>query len=160
MTRTEVSPVRFRRLPRSRFAFGACLALALASLALTGCQEVPSNLVKSQPYSLEPVKGTDLNRVKLSDKVAKRIDVQTVKVRRDGKWKRVPHEALIYNPEGKVFVYTKPKAETYVRAPVKVARVVGNEVVLSAGPPAGTLIVTVGAAELLATEYEILNQHP
>jgi hypothetical protein len=150
----------FRRPPRSRPAFGACLALALVGLALTGCQEVPSNLVKSQPYTLEPVKGTDLNRVKLSDEIAKRIDVQTVEVRANGKRKIVPHLALIYNPEGKVYVYTRPMPETYVRAPVKVDRVVGNRVLLSDGPPAGTVIVTVGAAELLATEYEILNQHP
>jgi hypothetical protein len=150
----------FRPRLRSRSAFGACLALALAGLALTGCQEVPSNLVKSQPYTLVPVKGTDLNRVKLPDEIAKRIDLQTVEVRASGKWTIVPHEALIYNPEGKVYVYTKPKAETYVRAPVKVHRVVGDRVRLSAGPPARTLIVTVGAAELLATEYEILNQHP
>jgi hypothetical protein len=136
------------------------LALVIAGLALAGCQEVPSNLVKSQPYSLEPVKGTDLNRVKLSDEVARRIDLQTAELRSSGTSKRIPYEALIYNPEGKVFVYTKPKAETYMRAPVTVARVAGNQVVLSSGPPAGTLIVTVGAAELLATEYEILNQHP
>jgi hypothetical protein len=150
----------FRRPRRSRSAFGAYLALAVASLALTGCQEVPSNLVKSQPYTLQPIKGTDLNRVKLPDEIAKRIDLQTVEVRASGKWKIVPHEALIYNPEGKVYVYTKPKAETYIRAPVRVDRVVGDRVRLSAGPPARTLIVTVGAAELLATEYEILNQHP
>jgi hypothetical protein len=151
----------FRRPPNnSKSAVGAWLVLALASLVLTGCQEVPSNLVKSQPYTLQPVKGTDLNRVKLPDKIAARIDLQTVEVRASGKWKIVPHKALIYNPEGKVYVYTKPKAETYVRAPVKVDRVVGDQVLLSAGPRARTLIVTVGAAELLATEYEILNQHP
>jgi hypothetical protein len=150
----------FRRPRRSWSTFGACVTLALAGLVLTGCQEVPSNLVKSQPYTLTPVKGTDLNRVKLSDEIAKRIDLQTVEVRASGKRKIVPHEALIYNPEGKVYVYTRPKAETYVRAPVKVVRVGGDQVLLSVGPPAGTVIVTVGAAELLATEYEILNQHP
>jgi hypothetical protein len=32
--------------------------------------------------------------------------------------------------------------------------------VLSKGPRSGTTIVTTGSAELLATEYEILNQHP
>jgi hypothetical protein len=149
----------FRR-PLSSTRLGACLVLALTSLALTGCQEVASNVVKSQPYSLEPVKGTDLNRVKLSDKIAKRIDLQTVEMRTSGKWKVIPHVALIYNPEGKGFIYTKPQAETYVRAPVKVRRVVGGQVLLSDGPRVGTLIVTVGAAELLATEYEILNQHP
>jgi hypothetical protein len=150
----------FRPRRRSSSALRACLALALAGAALAGCQEVPSNLVKSQPYTLQPIKGTDLNRVKLSDEIAERIDLQTVEVRRKGKWKMVPHEAIIYNPEGKVYVYTKPQAETYVRAPIKVDRVVGDQVLLSTGPPAGTDIVTVGAAELLATEYEILNQHP
>jgi hypothetical protein len=33
-------------------------------------------------------------------------------------------------------------------------------VLLTGGPPVGTTVVTTGAAELLATEYEILNQHP
>lgn len=150
----------FRRRPRSTFAFHGCLALVIVVLAVTGCQEVPSNLVKSQPYTLEPVKGTDLNRVKLSDEISKQIDLQTVTVRASGKWKLVPHEALIYNPEGKVYVYTRPQAEVYVRAPVRVSRVVGDRVFLTAGPPVGTVVVTVGAAELLATEYEILNQHP
>jgi hypothetical protein len=150
----------FRPRRRSRSKFRACLALAVAGVALAGCQEVPSNLVKSQPYTLQPIKGTDLNRVMLSDKIARRIDLQTVEMRAKGKWKIVPHEAIIYNPEGKVYVYTRPKAETYVRAPIKVDRVVGDQVFLLAGPPVGTEIVTVGAAELLATEYEILNQHP
>ena len=157
----EVSPVGkgFRRRPRSRRLLVAGGVIA-AGLALAGCKEVPSNLVKSEPYELEEIKGTDLNRVKLSDKTAARIDLQTVHVRGNGKQKLVPHTALIYNPFGQVFVYTKPEPRTYVRAPVTVVRAVGDQVVLSKGPPIGTAIVTVGAAELLATEYEILNQHP
>jgi hypothetical protein len=47
-----------------------------------------------------------------------------------------------------------------VRAPIEIVRVTGGRVVLSAGPPVGTTVVTTGSAELLATEYEILNQHP
>jgi hypothetical protein len=149
-----------RRPPRSGSAFVACLTLAVAGLALAGCTEVASNQIKSEPYTLVPVKGTDFNRVKLSDKIAERIDLQTTKVRAGGKWKRIPHEAVIYNPEGKVFVYTRPESQVYVRASIKVDRVVGDQVLLTAGPPVGTVVVTVGAAELLATEYEILNQHP
>jgi hypothetical protein len=150
----------FRRRPRSRSAVVTCLALAVAGLALVGCTEVASNQVKSEPYTLQPVKGTDLNRVKLSDKIARRIDLQTTKVGSSGKWKRIPHEALIYNPEGKIFVYTRPESQIYVRAPIKVDRVQGDQVLLKDGPAVGTVVVTVGAAELLATEYEILNQHP
>jgi hypothetical protein len=149
----------FRRLPRPRVFAGA--TLVVMSLAIAGCQEVPSNLVESEPFELQAVKGTDLNRVKIEDKVAERIDLATVEVRPFGKNRKVvPHAALIYNPDGKVFVYTRPEPQTYLRAAVAVERAAGDQVVLSKGPPNGTIIVTVGAAELLATEYEILNQHP
>jgi hypothetical protein len=149
----------FRRRLKSRSVAG--IVLLAAGLAVSGCQEVPSNQVKSEPFELQPVKGTDLNRVKIDDTVAQRIDLKTAKVAPFGKGRKViPHLALIYNPFGKVFVYTKPAPKTYLRAPVVVERADGNQVVLTKGPPNGTTIVTVGAAELLATEYEILNQHP
>ena len=148
---------RVSRLPRS---LGVGLALLAAALLLSACQEVPSNLVKTYPYEIVPIEGTDLNRVKLSDEIAARIDLQTAEVRRIGKQKVVPHLSLIYNPYGEVFVYTRPKPQTYIRASVKVDRVVDDRVLLVSGPRVGTVVVTVGAAELLATEYEILNQHP
>jgi multidrug efflux pump subunit AcrA (membrane-fusion protein) len=140
------------------------LATALAAigcgLTLAACDEVPSNLREAQPYKVQPIKGTDRNTVTMADATASLLPVQTTDVRSSGKRKVVPHEALIYNPDGDAFVYTKPKAETYVRRPVRVERVEGKRVWLTAGPEAGTTIVTTGAAELLATEYEILNQHP
>jgi hypothetical protein len=137
------------------------VALIAAGFVLAGCDEVPSNQVKSEPFSLEPIEGNpDIQRVKLADRTAERIDLQTAEVTASGTDTLVSHAALIYNPLGEVFVYTKPEPQTYVRAPVTVRRVTGDRVVLSEGPTAGTLVVTVGAAELLATEYEILNQHP
>ena len=145
---------------RSLRALSAGLALLATGAALSGCQEVASNVVESQPYHLEPVHGTHLNRVRLSAATAERIDLQTAQVRANGRGTVVPHLALIYSPEGGAFVYTRPEPLTYVRAPIKVERVVDDRALLSAGPPPGTVVVTVGAAELLATEFEILNQHP
>jgi hypothetical protein len=121
---------------------------------------VEENVRETYPYKAEPIKGTGLNRVTMADQTAGLIPVKTVSVRGDAGRKIVPHQALIYNPEGGAFVYTKPEPRTYVRAPVEVVDVEGDRAVLSEGPPAGTTIVTLGAAELLATEYEILNQHP
>jgi hypothetical protein len=152
-----MSASRRRRSPRS---VAAASAVIVAGLVSGACNEVPSNLVEEQPYKLETIKGTDIKRVKLADVTARKIDLQTASVREEGNRKVVPHASLIYNPEGDVFVYTRPEAATYVRVPVKVRRVVGQRAVLSEGPPSGTTVVTVGAAELLATEYEILNQHP
>jgi hypothetical protein len=105
-------------------------------------------VVKAEPYTLEEIPGTDIKRVKLSDKTASYIDLQTAKVRVSGNRLVVPHAAVIYNPDGKSFVYTKPKPETYVRAPVTIDQVVGNQAFLIKAPPAATLVVTVGAAEL------------
>lgn len=149
----SVLPSRVRRL-------AAPLAMLGAGLVLAACSDVPSNLVEHKPYSVEPIEGTDVNRVLLADETARKIDLQTVRVGGGDKRRVVPHAALIYSPDGDVVVYTRPAPQTYVRVPVKVRRVDGDRALLSAGPPSGTEVVTVGSAELLATEYEILNQHP
>ena len=75
----------------------------------------------------------------------------------EGGRKVVPYAALIYDPEGKTFVYTSPKRLTYLRAPVKVARVDGKDVIVSDGPRAGTEVVTVGTAEVYGTELEVAS---
>lgn len=138
----------------------AGLALLASGLAISACAEVESNVREVYPYKVEPIEGSDLQRVTMADKTASLIPVRTSAVRGSGVLRVIPHRALIYNPEGEAFVYTKPKPQTYVRAPVEVDRVEGGRVFASDGPPAGTTVVTLGAAELLATEYEILNQHP
>lgn len=155
MTRVGVS----RRSSLARLLASGLVVLA-AGLTVSACSEVESNVRETYPYKVEPIKGSDVQRVTMEDETAALLPVETSAVGRAGERKVVPHEALIYNPDGDSFVYTKPKAETYVRAPVKVVRVDGGEAVLSDGPRAATTIVTTGAAELLATEYEILNQHP
>jgi hypothetical protein len=148
-----------RRLSRVRL-LATGLAAVACGLALSACEEVPSNLREAQPYKVQPIKGTDRNTVTMADETAGLLPVETTEVRESGGKKVVPHNALIYNPDGDVFVYSKPKTETYIRRPVRVERVSGSRAWLAAGPEAGTTIVTTGSAELLATEYEILNQHP
>ncbi|MFN2488967.1 MAG: hypothetical protein ABR529_04375 [Actinomycetota bacterium] len=148
------------RRPRVPRPLAAGLALLVCGFALPACSEVESNVRETYPYKSEPIKGSDINRVTMADETADLIPVETTSVRRDGKRKVVPHGALIYNPDGDTFVYGKPKPKTYIRVPVEVVDVEGDRAVLSAGPPVGTTIVTLGAAELLATEYEILDQHP
>jgi hypothetical protein len=154
---SRVSRGRLSRLPR---LLGAGLALVASALVLGACDEVASNLREAQPYTVEGPEDAAIKRVKMEDSTAALLPVELASVRQEGKRKVVPHNAVIYNPDGGSFVYTKPKAETYIRAPIEIIRVNGNSAVLSDGPPAGTKIVTTGSAELLATEYEILNQHP
>jgi multidrug efflux pump subunit AcrA (membrane-fusion protein) len=152
-----VSVSRLSSLPRR---LGAALAMLASGLALGACAEVASNVRDAQPYEVIGAEDAAIKTVKMEDATAALLPVETTSVRRKGNRKVVPHNAVIYNPDGDVFVYTKPKAETYRRAPIEVIRVHGNQALLSDGPRAGTTIVTTGSAELLATEYEILNQHP
>jgi multidrug efflux pump subunit AcrA (membrane-fusion protein) len=154
---SRVSRGRLSRLPRR---LGAGLALVASALVLGACDEVPSNQRDNQPYTVEGPEDAAIKRIKMEDGTAALLPVELKTVRQEGGRKVVPHNAVIYNPDGGSFVYTKPKAETYIRAPIEIVRVDGNTAELSKGPRTGTTIVTTGSAELLATEYEILNQHP
>jgi hypothetical protein len=131
----------------------AGLALAAAALPIAGCTEVETETATGyEPSTLEPVKGNeDLKLVRFTAEGAKRVDLQTASVRRNV----VPYAALIYDPEGKTFVYTSPKPLEYLREEVKVDRIDGDRVLLTRGPPAGTRVVTVGAAEVYGTELEV-----
>jgi hypothetical protein len=135
----------------------AGLVLAIAALPLAGCTEVETETATGyEPSTLEPVKGNeDLQLVTFTEEGAKRVDLQTAAVRRSGTHSVVPYAALIYDPEGKTYVYTSPKPLEYLRAEVKVDRIEGDRVLVSRGPPAGTRVVTVGAAEVYGTELEV-----
>jgi multidrug efflux pump subunit AcrA (membrane-fusion protein) len=127
--------------------------LATAALPVAGCTEVETETATGyEPSTLEPVKGNkDIQRVTFTAEGAKRVDLQTAPVRRNV----VPYAALIYDPEGKTYVYTSPKPLEYLREEVKVDRIEGDRVLVSRGPPAGTEVVTVGAAEVYGTELEV-----
>jgi ABC-type oligopeptide transport system substrate-binding subunit len=131
----------------------AGLVLATAALPVAGCTEVESETATGyEPSTLEPVKGNDdIQRVTFTAEGARRVDLQTAPVRRNV----VPYAALIYDPEGKTYVYTSPKPLEYLREEVKVDRIEGDRVLVSRGPPAGTEVVTVGAAEVYGTELEV-----
>lgn len=149
-----------RRLPKMPRLLAAGLAVLASALVLGACSEVESNVRDNQPYTVEGPEDAAIKTVKMDDATAALLPVRLADVRDRGDRKVVPHSAVIYNPDGESFVYTKPKAETYIRAPIDIVRVHGDDATLSKGPAAGTKIVTTGSAELLATEYEILNQHP
>lgn len=109
-----------------------------------------------EPAKLESVKGSDdLKRVTFTAEGAKRTGLKTAPVGEDGSLEVVPYEALIYDAEGKTYVYTSPKPLSFLREEVRVDRIEEERVLLSDGPPAGTEVVTVGAAEVYGAELEI-----
>jgi hypothetical protein len=101
------------------------------------------------------VAGTDLSRVTFEPEGAERVGIQTTPVRREGGRKIIPYSAVIYDAEGKAYAYTSPKPLTYVREAIEIEDVEGDRALLSDGPPLGTEVVTVGAAEVYGSEFEV-----
>jgi hypothetical protein len=141
--------VRLSRKHAGRFC-SVRLALALGAAALAGCSEVESE--SETGYEPSKLRKT---HVEFTPEGAERTGLRTEAVERNRGRVSVPYAALLYDPEGKTYVYTSPEELRYVKAEVRVARVAGGRVLLSRGPPPGTRVVTTGAVEVYGTELEV-----
>jgi hypothetical protein len=142
----------------------ACAGLVLiaAGASLSACGEASSGYdyetaSHHEPAKLEPIKGTDIQRVIFDAEGAKRVGLKTVAVRQNGQETVIPYDAVIYDAEGNAYAYTAPQPLIFVRKEIEIDRMDGNRAVLSDGPPAGTKIVTVGTAEVYGTEFEVAH---
>jgi hypothetical protein len=64
----------------------------------------------------------------------------------------IPYSALIYSPNGKAWTYTSVGPLAFVRHPIEIAYIEGDQVILKSGPPTGSPVVMVGTAELWGVE--------
>jgi hypothetical protein len=113
----------------------------------------------SEPAVVEPIEGTSLNRVTLSQKEAERLGIETAAVEDEevsgAPAKVLPYSAVLYDANGDTWTYTNPEPLVFVRHKISIDRVDGESAILSEGPDAGTKVVTVGAAELIGTEFGV-----
>ena len=137
-------------------------SLALHSLWLTAGLLTTSAGTPSAPYvidndpgSIEHVDGSVSERVILTQEAVKRLRVETTPVARAGKGLTVPDTAIFVDPEGAWWVYTNPEPGVYVRHEIAIKGEHDGRVLLTAGPRAGTDVVTVGVAELYGIEAEV-----
>jgi hypothetical protein len=64
----------------------------------------------------------------------------------------VPTAALLYDLNGETWIYTSPEPLHFLREPVVVDYIIGDQVVLTEGPSAGTAVAVVGVAELFGAD--------
>jgi hypothetical protein len=147
-------------------------ALVVAAAALAGCGVAGSNAqagTREAPVRVVPIQGTDLNTVILTADAARRLGIATEPVQAlpptaaspdpaAAGMTSMPTSALVYDKNGATWAYATTAPLTYVRQAVTVARIDGGVVVMQSGPPAGTPVVTVGAAELLGAEYGVAGE--
>lgn len=136
----------------------AILGLLVALPQLSACtQTAAEGTSGEEPATVEQIEGSeDVSRLTLTPKAVERLGIQTTPLREDkvaGKQRKVvPYGAVLYDADGKTSVYVTSAPNVYVREPITVALIEGDRAILSAGPAVGTVVVSVGAAELYGTE--------
>ena len=133
------------------------VVLIILGLQLSACAPKSAAKVEFVPPSvLEPIEGSDIQRVLLTEKAAERLNIQLATISDEQvngtERKVVPYAAVIYDLEGATWVYTSPAPLTFVRESITIDFIEGDQAVLMNGPSSGTEVVTVGVAELYGAE--------
>ena len=102
---------------------------------------------------VEAINGSELKKITLTQRASERLDIKTAQVEVDAAGIiTAPYAALLYDRHGKTWAYTNPEPLVYVRHAVVVESIKGGVAFLKEGPPAGTVLVVVGASELHGIE--------
>ncbi len=132
---------------------GAALQLwATAAMPASTSGNGDSASKKSRPAQVAAIDGSKVKQLTLTEKAAKRLDIQTGEVAEGSGKLTTPYSSVVYDPGGDTWVYTVPKPLTYVRQKIVVETISGDKAYLKSGPTPGTSVVTVGVAELYGTE--------
>ena len=130
------------------------LVLAASLSAWPSLSAVAADAAKKGGAShVELISGSKLSRVTLTQKASERLDIKTAKIIVDASGViTAPYAAVLYDVKGNAWVYTNPEPLAYVRYPIVIESIKGQLAFLKQGPPAGTLVVVVGASELYGAE--------
>jgi hypothetical protein len=125
-------------------------AYVLTVLAVGGCATTQATTTSEEPAKVESVPGAQVSKLTLTADAVARLGIRTVPA-----GPTIPLSAVLYDKDGRTWAYTSPERDTFIRQEVTIAKVSGDVVTVQTGPSAGTEVVTVGAAELLGTEYGV-----
>jgi hypothetical protein len=128
-------------------------ALALALAACGQAAEDKHEII--EPATVEPIEGSDVSQVTLTQRAVERLGIETSAVADQGEHLSVPSGALWLDVAGVFWVYTNPAPQVFVRHAVELEDDDGERALLSAGPEPGTPVVIVGVPELFGAEVGV-----
>jgi len=144
---------------RPRLILATLLGTALIASACAK-SSVPS---AEEPAVVEEIEGSELSRITLSARAAERLGIATEPVLEAGQGRAdllaIPYAAVLYDADGKTWAYASSGQNLFIRHEIVVDRIEGDLAYLVTGPPAGTQVVTTGAAELYGTETGVGGGH-
>ena len=100
----------------------ALVVAAFLTLSLPACSQPQAEAVPAAdtPATLEEVPGTDLHRITLTERAVERLGLKTGMAASGPQGKlTVPYGAILYDSQGRTWVYTNPELRVYVRQAVK-----------------------------------------
>jgi hypothetical protein len=137
---------------------------AAAGIVLAGCGGSPSH-TDPPPASLRAIPGSPVKEVLLTARAEQRLGIVTQPVRAaagpsGGRGSRevIPYSAVVYDNDGSTWTYVNTTGRTFARQPIVINAIQGADAILDRGPTIGAPVVTVGAPELLGTEYDISGE--
>jgi hypothetical protein len=164
---------RHRQFRRSGIILAAVIAgLLLASTFLfAACAGGEEATEEETAASVVEMGEGQPKQVILAEKAVERIGIETVAIRQvsdlaaaattpafGGEKTLVPYSAVLYDAEGNTWTFVNTEGQTFIRKPIAIDQIQGDVAILSSGPPVGTLVVSVGAAELLGTEVGVTHE--
>lgn len=139
---------------------GVMLLMMFGGMAFACSDDEPSEEVVA-PAQVVEIDGSELPNLVLEPRAAERLAIEITETAEiemetpDGDSETrllVPYSAIIYDPDGRTWVYAALDQYTFAREEVAIDYVVDTIAVLAEGPEAGTKVVMVGAAELYGEE--------
>lgn len=149
---------------RTLLAVGAVVVIGL--LGAAGCggpTSDPAHATEADPPVTVDEVDEEISRLTLSSKAAQRLGVETAPVGEaqtpNGPARSIPYSGIVYDADGTTWAYTNPEGLVFLRVGIVVDRIEGDLAILSEGPPIGTQVVTVAAAELWGVEIGVGGGH-
>jgi hypothetical protein len=148
---------------KNHLAGGLAAAVVVSIVAACGSA---SSETDPSPATLKPIPGSSVKEVQLTSQAMHRLGIATQKVRSEAVPASdqrhvdevIPYSAVVYDTDGSTWTYVNTQPRTFVRERITINTIEGFSAVLSRGPAVGAAVVTVGAPELLGTEYEISGE--
>jgi hypothetical protein len=111
---------------------------------------------KSTPARVEPTLDANIKKITLTPKAAERLGILIDEVRADPSGRLiVPYASVLYDLSGKTWVYISAEPLSFVRGPVEIDTIKGDNVYLSDGPPVGTKVLAAGVPQVFGTEVKV-----
>ncbi|MGY3622577.1 hypothetical protein [Bradyrhizobium sp. USDA 10063] len=131
-------------------------AISVAILATLFLSALTAEMTGTAPARVEATTDAKIKKITLTPKAAERLGILIDEVRADPSGRLiVPYASVLYDLSGKAWVYISAEPLTFVRGPVEIDTIKGDNVYLTDGPPVGTKVLAAGVPQIFGTEVKV-----